>query len=529
MSAASPLPATEPLLMMRAVTKHFPGVLALDRVDFSAHAGEVHALVGENGAGKSTLVKVLCGVYRPDEGSIELAGKTVHLHDPGDAQRLGIGIIHQDLQQVPELKVFENLFLGRELKTRIGLLDEGAMRRETNRWLGELGLRIDPTRRVAQLRVAERQMLEIAKALSLQARVLVMDEPTSALSSEEVEHLFAVIRRLRAAGVAIIYISHRFEEIFAISDRVTVLRDGRLVGSELTGKLSRAEIIRMMVGRELTDLYPSERHQPGAPILELDGLSLRGGRRPIEPLSFVVRAGEVVGLAGLLGAGRTEVLETIYGAPDPRRVGGRMTVNGVPVRLRAPASAIRAGISLVTEDRKGQSLVLVRSVRENTSLVGLKSFLRRGFLNLRAEEEAVGGIVRELRVKTPHLNTTAGQLSGGNQQKVVLAKFLLLDRVARPGARVSARLYLLDEPTQGIDVGAKAEVYDLINRLAVGGAGVLIASSDMPELLALCDRILVLCEGRLAGEVSRAEATQERILELATSLQAPLATAPSAA
>ncbi|MEO8284996.1 MAG: sugar ABC transporter ATP-binding protein [Chloroflexota bacterium] len=504
--ATGETPDKTPVLMMRAITKRFPGVLALSDVNFTVYPGEVHVLVGENGAGKSTLMKILSGVYAEYEGRLELDGNLVRLRSPRDAQKHGIAMIHQDLQQVPELSVYENLFLGREYHGFLGGLDRQGMRADARKWLGNLGLDIDCDRPVKSLRVAERQLLEIAKALSLQAHVLIMDEPTSALSSEEVSQLFTVIRKLRSEGVAIIYISHRLDEIFTIADRITVLRDGRLVASLPANEMDRPKLISLMVGRELTELFPTEERQAGVELLRVENISVTRGRRPLKDIGFTVRAGEIVGLAGLLGAGRTELLETLYGVPNPKSVQGRISVRGRLVRFASPRHAIGAGISFVTEDRKGQSLVLVRSVRENTSLVGLKRFLRGLFLNLRQEQNSVEELVRNLRIKTPGIEALVAQLSGGNQQKVVLAKFLL----------VEPSIILLDEPTQGIDIGAKAEIYTLINSLARAGAGVVLASSEMPELLALCDRILVLCEGRVAGELTRGEATQEKILELAT-------------
>ena len=505
-----------PVLTMRGITKQFPGVRALSEVDFTVYPGEVHVLVGENGAGKSTLMKILSGVYSDYEGRLELDGTLIRLHSPRDAQKHGIAMIHQDLQQIPELPVYENLFLGREYQGFLGKLDRQRMRMEARQWLGNLGLNIDCDRPVKSLRVAERQLLEIAKALSLQARVLVMDEPTSALSSEEVTRLFTVIRKLRADGVAIVYISHRLDEIFTIADRITVLRDAHIVDSLLATQMDRALLIRLMVGRELKDLFPTEPREVGSELLRVAGLTITRGRRPLHDISFVVRAGEIVGLAGLLGAGRTEVLEALYGVPHPGDVRGTIQVASHPVQLTSPRSAIAAGISFVTEDRKGQSLVLIRSVRENISLVGLRRFLRGPFLSLPREAKAVDGLVRRLRIKTPSAEALAAQLSGGNQQKVVLAKFLL----------VQPRIILLDEPTQGIDIGAKAEIYTLISSLAKAGAGVVLASSEMPELLALCDRILVLCEGRVAGELARGEATQEKILELATRFHLAAGDAP---
>jgi len=509
-----------PLLEMQGITKRFPGVTALERVSLKVRPGSVHALMGENGAGKSTLMKILTGVYRMDAGEVRLGGQLATLSDPRAAARHGVAIIHQELQQVPELRVFENFFLGREKRTALGVLDEARMRRESAQWLSTLGLTLDLERPLRELRVAERQFLEIAKALSLEARVLVMDEPTTALSGEEVARLFTVVRRLRDSGLAVIYISHRLEEIFALCDEVTVLRDGKWVASCPLGDLTPERLISLMVGRELTELYPSSNREPGAVRLKVQGLSVRGipGRRALEGVSFEVRQGEIVGLAGLLGAGRTELLEALYGVRAPSQVRGSIEIAGVRHVPRSPRDAIRAGVGFVTEDRKGQSLVLTRSVGENTSLVGLGRFTRFGVLNLRAEKRAVQVLVGQLRVKTPSLATPVASLSGGNQQKVALGKFLLTS----PG------VFLLDEPTQGVDVGAKAEIYALIDTLAQGGAAVLLASSDMPELLSLCDRILVLCEGRLSGTLSRAEATGERILELATRFQShrPLQSGP---
>jgi ribose transport system ATP-binding protein len=502
------LEQTSPILEMQGITKRFPGVTALDKVNFSAFGGEVHALMGENGAGKSTLMKILTGVYHQDEGHITLSGQSVKLTDPRVAQHHGLAIIHQELNQVPELSVVENFFLGREKRNRFGILETTFMQAETKRWLSELGLELNVERKLGELRVAERQLLEIAKAISLQAKVLVMDEPTTALNTEEVSRLFNVIRHLRESGMAIIYISHRMDEIFAIADRITVLRDGKLVGSKPASELTRDALITLMVGRELTDLYPSSVREAGKEILNVKNLSVSAipGRREIQEISFSVRAGEIVGLAGLLGSGRTEVLEALYGVPNPTRVSGEISIDGEIKKLASPRDAIQSGIGFMTEDRKGQSLVLVRSVSENASLAALSRFKRAGFLDLVKEKKSVSEVVQELRVKTPNLETSVAALSGGNQQKVVLAKFLL----------TTPKVFLLDEPTQGIDVGAKAEIYALIDRLAKEGAAVILATSEMPELLALCDRILVMCEGRIAGELLKANATQEGIMDLAT-------------
>ncbi len=506
---ARAVPNNTPMLEMTAITKRFPGVIALDQVSLAVYPFEVHALMGENGAGKSTLMKILTGVYTLDDGKITLEGQAFVASDPRNAQRNGLAIIHQELNQVMELSAFENFFLGREKRNRFGMIDNTFMRQETRRWLHELGLEIDPDSKIKNLRVAERQLLEIAKAISQNARVLVMDEPTTALNASEVKQLFEVISRLRDSGMGIVYISHRMDEIFTISNRITVLRDGKLVGSKLSGDMTRDSLITMMVGRELRELYPTGTREIGAVVLEVNGLALKAtaGRQALSDVSFRVNAGEIVGLAGLLGAGRTELLETIYGVPNTALVSGKIKIGTNQTRFKSPHHAIKQGIGFITEDRKGQSLILTRSVLENVSLAALNRFRNGMFLNLKTETKEVGAMVKQLRVKTPNLETPVVALSGGNQQKVVLAKFLLN----------TPKLFLLDEPTQGIDVGAKAEIYTLIDRLAGQGTAVLLASSDMPELLALCDRILVMCEGRIAGELSRSDATQEKILDLATS------------
>ncbi len=520
----TPPPAPQPtqaLLEMRGISKRFPGVQALAEVNFSAHAHEVHALMGENGAGKSTLMKILTGVYSHDGGQILLEGKITHSSDPRAAQRHGIAIIHQELNQVPELSIRENFFLGREKRGAFGILDNELMRIETKRWLEQVGLKLNVDRPLRGLRVAERQLLEIAKAISLRARILVMDEPTTALNAEEVARLFTIVRQLRDDGLAVIYISHRMDEIFAISDRVTVLRDGQLAGTRVTGELSRDVLITLMVGRELPDLYaehvtkdaPSDPNNPRPEVIRVSHLNVKAkpGGQPLHDINFQVRAGEILGLAGLLGAGRTELLEALYGVPHPANISGEIYLDNQPVRITSPGAAIRAGIGFITEDRKHQSLVLVRSVAENISLVGLSKFVRGGLINLKLEEKAIGDAIRTLRVKTPTPNTPIASLSGGNQQKVVFAKYWL----------TKPKLFLLDEPTQGIDVGAKAEIYALIRELAKSGTSVILASSEMPELLMLCDRILVLCDGRITADLPRIEATQEKILDFATRFRAP--------
>ncbi len=505
-------PTPDTLLGIHAVGKRFPGVVALADVTFDVARGEVHALMGENGAGKSTLMKILSGVYTDYDGALVWNGKPLRLQGPRDAQARGIAIIHQELNLVPHLSVAENIFLGREPKTPWGTLDAGRMAREARAQTDRLGLQIPPTRLVGHLRVGERQMVEIAKALSLDARLLILDEPTSALSDTEREHLFSTVAALKRDGVTMIYISHKLDETFRLADRVSVLRDGRMVGTQAVGDTDEAALIRMMVGRPLADLFARDagisdsKGELGEEVLRVDRLGLDAGGRTLHDISFGLRRGEILGLAGLMGAGRTELLETLFGVHAPRWTRGRVTLGGREQALFAsPAAALGAGLAFVTEDRKEKSLVLGASVGHNITLAALGRFLRAGVIQSGPEGDAVGQSIQDLRIKTPSVDVAVGTLSGGNQQKVVLAKCLL----TRPA------VLFLDEPTRGIDVGAKAEIYALIRRLAAGGAGILLASSEMPELLALCDRILVLAGGRVRAELAAGEATQERILAAA--------------
>jgi ribose transport system ATP-binding protein len=505
------------MLEIRAVSKSFPGVRALHAVSFTVEHGEVHALVGENGAGKSTLMKILSGAYTDFQGDLMLDGQPLVLGGPRDAQLRGIATIYQELNLIPELTVAENIFLGREPRTATGLLDVARMDDEARGLLDRLNLAIPPNRPVKWLRVGEQQLVEVAKALSLDARLLILDEPTSALSQAEIERLFAVIAALKAHGVTMIYISHKFDEIFRIADRVTVLRDGELVGTLPIAEADQPTLIRMMVGRDLSDLFPKSAAPIGAEALRVENLHLapegeRAGRS-LHDISFQVQRGEIVGIAGLRGAGRTELLEAVYGVYPERRVRGTVAVDGQPRRIASPRDAIRAGLAFVTEDRKTQSLILISSVAHNLTLAALNRFLRLNILRRREEDVAVQDSIEKLRIKTPSAGVAVDKLSGGNQQKVALAKCLL----TRP------RVLLLDEPTRGIDIGAKVEIYGLISRLAQDGAAIVIASSELPELLAMCDRILVLCEGELSAELTRAEATQERIMEAATARRGELA------
>ncbi|MCM6773013.1 sugar ABC transporter ATP-binding protein [Nocardia sp. CDC159] len=503
------------LLTMSGITKSFPGVRALRGVDLTLRRGEVLALLGENGAGKSTLMNILAGVFAPDAGSIEIDGVAVHPRSPRDAARHGVAMIHQELNLVPQLSIADNLFLGQELRTLRGTLDRAAMDARARELLARVGLRLPPRRPVWQCRLAEQQLIEVAKALNHRLAVLVMDEPTSALTESEAQRLFTVIRGLTARDVGVIYISHRIEELAQIADSVTVLRDGVHVGHRVMATTERAELIQLMVGRSLGELFPrrAEQHS-GEPVrLRVEDLSTRsadGGEAvALRDISFQVAAGEIVGLAGLMGAGRSEVLEALYGAVPV--AGGRIVLNGRRYHPRGPRHAIAHGLALVAEDRKAQSLVLANTVRFNASLAALGRFLRPWrTVDARRERAEVSRQLGELRVKTASPNSVVGTLSGGNQQKVVLAKCLL----TRPS------VLLMDEPTRGIDVGAKAEVHALMDQLARGGAAIVAVSSELPELIGMCDRILVLCEGRITGEFHRDPARgepfdQERILTAA--------------
>ena len=489
-----------PLLALRGIRKSYPGVVALDGVDLELFGGEVHVLLGENGAGKSTLMKIISGAVGRDAGEIAVNGQAVEISGPRPAQALGIGIIYQEFNLIPHLTAGENIFLGREPALAPGVIDQRRLLRDAQRQLDDLGVAIDARAIVSRLSVAEQQMVEVAKALSLDARVLIMDEPTSALTAQEINELFAAIRRLKARGVAIVYISHRMEELFAIGDRVTVLRDGRHVGTRAIGETTMGELVRLMVGRDLKDQFPKQRAALGDEVLRIERLHRKG---VLHDITFALRRGEVVGLAGLMGSGRTELARAIFGAD--RIDGGRILVRGEEKRITSPRAAIDLGLGFLTEDRKQQGLVLVLSVRDNICLPSVGRWARRGLVHTRREAEAAEERIRELRIKTPNARQRVLHLSGGNQQKVVLAKWLCTE----------ADILIFDEPTRGIDVGAKVEIYQLINQLAARGAAILMISSEMPEILGMSDRILVMHAGRIAGEFMAGDATQEKLLAAA--------------
>ncbi len=484
---------------MQGIFKQFPGVQALQDADLEVEPGEVHVLLGENGAGKSTLVKILCGQYAADAGTVVISGETCRPSNPLEAEKQGLVMIHQELNLVPGLTVAENIFLGHE-PTRGGLIQATVMGQESRALLQRLRCDVDPDTPVAKLSVAEQQLVEIARALRERARVLVMDEPTAALADTEIEALFEVIRSLCREGVPVIYISHRLREIFAVGDRVTVMRDGHTVGTREVEGTDVGELIRLMVGRTIAEQIPKRDVAMGGPILEVEDLSREG---VLSPVNLTVRSGEILGVAGLMGSGRTELARAIFGA-DPIDT-GTVRVAGTTLSGQDPAAAIGAGLGFLTEDRKQQGLVLQLSVAENITLTSLDDISRLGVLDLGAERECSNGLVERLRIRIASLDQEAVNLSGGNQQKVVLARWLA----------ANCRVLLFDEPTRGIDVGAKAEIYQLIGELVEQGAAVVLISSEMPELLGLADRVAVMHEGELQGILPRAEATQERIMELA--------------
>jgi ribose transport system ATP-binding protein len=487
------------VVRLSGVTKRFPGVLAVDNVDLEILSGEVHVVAGENGAGKSTLMKLLSQVERPDEGTVEIAGESVAFHGPGHAQRLGVAMVYQEFALAPHLTVAENLFLGRE-PGRFGMLDRGEERRRTRELLESVRLTaVDPARRVASLSVAAQQRVEIAKALAIDAKLVIMDEPTAVLPERDIDDLFEVIRDLTARGIAVLYISHRLDEIFRIGDRVTVMRDGAVVETLPVSELDHDQLVRLMVGREIANLYPKPEVELGDVRLTVRGLTREG---VLAGCSLEVRGSEIVGLAGLVGAGRTELARAIFGA-DPID-SGTVELDGEPVRIDSPSAAISAGLGYLTEDRKGNGLALELGIDHNITLANLPT--RGPLLDLGREREVATRRSEQLDIRTPSLRRRVEALSGGNQQKVMVAKWL----------ETRGRVLLFDEPGRGIDVGAKAEMFELIGELATEGRAIVLISSYLPELLNMCDRILVMREGQMAGEVAREDFSEERLMALAT-------------
>ncbi len=498
--ASMPEAATSSRLVVRDIAKTFSGIRALAGVSFDLRPGEVHAIVGENGAGKSTLIKVIAGAYAPDAGTIEIDGVPHGALTPAQARRLGIGIVYQEFNLLPELSAAENIFLGAQPLGAFGLIDPGQRRRGALAILERLGAHVDPDRPVRFLTVGEQQVVEIAKALATNARILIMDEPSAVLPSHDLDRLFGVIRALRAEGHSVIYISHRLDEIFEIADRVTVLKDGQSMGTKRVADTNRAELVRSMVGRSLQEQYPADRARPGEEVLQVRGLS---ADNVVWDVSFDLRAGEVLGLAGLGGSGRTTVARALVGLA--RITAGTVFYRGQPVP-RDPGAAAQAGIVLIPEDRQAHGLVLGHSIRFNVSLPSLPQLERFRLLLGRRERTAVHTAISDLQIRPALPDLVVENLSGGNQQKVVIGKWLLTE----------PKVVIFDEPTRGIDVGAKAEIYNRIRLLTRRGVAVLMASSELPELLGMSDRILVFHEGRVAGELSRAEATEEAIMHLAT-------------
>lgn len=488
------------VLQMKGVKKYFPGVKALDGVDFELKKGEIHALLGENGAGKSTLIKILTGIYSMTEGSIHIKGEEVHMKTVKDARDNRIAAIHQEICLVPYISVARNVYLGRELKNKLGLMDDKTMEEETQKLLDRLGMDIDASREVRQYTIAQQQLIEIAKALALDAEILLMDEPTSSLTEKEVTKLFEIIHRLKDNGTSIIYISHRMDELFQLSDRVTVLRDGQYIGTYVTAETTRDELVSAMVGRQLTDFYVKDSVPQDEVYMEVKNLTRTG---VFHDISFTLKKGEILGVSGMVGAGRSEVARAIVGI-DPKD-SGQVLLDGKLLNIQKPKDAIDAGIVLIPENRKEEGLVLENSVRFNTTLAVLDEFIRGVNWNRKKEEAIVDEHAKTLKIRTPHYEQLILNLSGGNQQKVVIAKWLA----------TAPKVLIMDEPTRGVDVGAKAEIYTIMNSLAKQGISIIMISSDLPEIINMSDRVLVMREGKLAGIVEKDQIGQEQIMRYA--------------
>ena len=497
-----------PILEVKNVSKDFSGVYALKNVDLQIYSGQVTAIIGENGAGKSTLMKIVSGVHTQFEGKVLLNGKEMSFKNPKDAAEKGVVIIHQELNLIPYLSITENLFLGQELTNSFGLLDYSKMHKKAKELLARLQLDIHPATTLNQLRVGQQQLVEIAKALLLDSKVLIMDEPTSAISDHEVELLFKIIRDLKTKGVTIVYISHKLKELYEIADRFAVLRDGKNAGSGILDETSRDQLIQMMVGRDFKNSINKYEVQQGEEIMRVENLSFQNPENKkdffVHDVSFSLNKGEVLGIAGLMGAGRTEVLEAIFGL-FPKYVSGKICIEGQEVQIKSINDAIAAGIGLVPEDRKLQGLILIMDVEKNNSLASLEQVARFGFISKKKEEVLCHNYIKKLKIKISSQKMQVLKLSGGNQQKLVIAKWL----ATKP------KILLLDEPTRGIDVGAKSEIYKLINVLAAQGMGIIVVSSELPEILAISDNILVLSESKLTAKLHRHEASEEAIMKAA--------------
>ena len=492
----------EVILTMKGIDKSFPGVHALDHVDFEVKRGEVHALMGENGAGKSTLMKVLTGIYTKDSGTITFEGEEVEFHNTREAQAAGVVIVHQELNMLGHLTVAQNIFIGREFKKGIKI-DDKKMNEEAKKLFERLHIDIDPTETMSNLTVGKQQMCEIAKAISHEAKLIIFDEPSAALTEAEIEELFKIIRDLREQNLAIVYISHRMDEIKVITDRVTVMRDGGYVGTLITEECTKDDIINMMVGRVIYEDPKTESSVPADAPVVLKVEHLNAGRM-VQDVSFELHKGEILGFSGLMGAGRTETARAIFGA-DPKE-SGDIYINGEKVTINSPQDAVRAGIGYLSEDRKRYGIVVQKTVAENSTMACLQNYMSGPFINKRAEKKVAQEYVDSLATKTPSVDQLVVNLSGGNQQKVVIAKWLIND----------CDILIFDEPTRGIDVGAKNEIYKLMNRLASEGKSIIMISSEMTEILRMSDRIVIMCEGRKTGEVRIEEATQEMIMNMAT-------------
>lgn len=485
------------ILEMKHISKEYGGIKALDDVSLSVKKGEILCLCGENGAGKSTLMKVLTGIVIPEHGEICISGKTARIQKPLDAYHYGISIVHQELVQIPKMTIAENIYIGR-YDLKFGLIDYKALQKKVLDLMGKIGINFDPNTLINNCSIAQRQLIEILKALSYNSRIIVLDEPTAALTIEETKSLYEIVRKLKAQGVSIIFISHRMEDIFAIGDRVYVLRDGRYSGEAAVSKVTETEIVRMMIGRELETQYPERTSQPGETILEIKNMT----NQHIRNISFSVRSGEVLGIGGLIGAGRTELLRTLFGID---KYEGTVVFRGKEIRNRSPKEAIERGFAMVPEDRKDVGLILSHSIRNNVLITVLDKISRFGFIRRKEEIEVSERYISELNIKTPGSYLKVGALSGGNQQKVVIAKALASGPM----------VVLLDEPTRGVDVGAKAEIYKIINDLTTRGYAVIMVSSELPELIAVSDRIVVMHEGHMSGEVNAEDATEEILMNMA--------------